>query len=64
MCVSMSFVAGKEAGQIFGVGAHGGTRQMAICPNDLITISATQAEGNAGCGAGCCFGEDGGGRRV
>jgi hypothetical protein len=58
MSVSMSFVAGKEAGQIFGVRAHGGTRQMAICPNDLIKIAATIEEGNAGIRARCCFDED------
>src|ERR1700748_3783250 len=36
---------------------------MAICPNDLITISATRAEGNGGRCVSCCFDEDGGGRR-
>jgi hypothetical protein len=63
MSVSMSFSAGEQAGEIFGVRNHGRTRRIAICPNDLITISATHAEGNAGCGAGCCFGEDGKGQK-
>ena len=36
---------------------------MAICPNDLITIAATRAEGNGGRCVSCCFDEDGGGRR-
>jgi hypothetical protein len=33
---------------------------MAICPNDLITIAATEAEGNGGRHVSCCFDEDAG----
>jgi hypothetical protein len=61
--VSMSFSAGEQAGEIFGVRNHGGTRLIAICPNDLITIAATVAEGKPRGGAACCFDEDGKGQK-
>jgi hypothetical protein len=63
MSVSMSFSAGEQAGEIFGVRNHGRTRRIAVCPNDLITIAATVAEGKPRGGAACCFDEDGKGQK-
>ena len=53
-----SFGTGEQAGQNFGVRVRGGTRQMAICRNDLITIAAKVAEGNGGRRRTCRFDED------
>jgi hypothetical protein len=59
----MSFVADSDAGEILGVRDHGVTRQIAVCPNDSITIAATVPEGNAGGGVRCCFDEGGNDKR-
>jgi hypothetical protein len=46
MSVWASFGAGKVAGAIFRVRGYGWTRVITNCPNGLITIAATVAEGN------------------